>query len=97
MRPQQQIVGVVGRQVIAASVGVGVMRVEGALPGQRAVEIGSFAGRLKEGQRGADHGGEIGRQSRKQQLAFAPRMTETVFFGHIVRDEIERALGHVEP
>ena len=39
MRAQQKVVGVVGRQVIAAGVGVGVMDVERALPGQRPLEI----------------------------------------------------------
>ena len=34
MRPQQQIVGVIGAPVIAAGVAVGVMRVERALPDQ---------------------------------------------------------------
>ena len=46
MRAQQQVAGVVGGQVIAAGVGVGVMRVERALPGQRLIEIGALAGRL---------------------------------------------------
>ena len=83
MRPQQQIVGVVGGQVIAAGVGVGVMGVEGALPGERPVEIGRLAGRLVQRQRGADHGGEIGGQAGKQQLAGAPGMAEPVALGHV--------------
>ena len=34
VRPHQQVVGVVGGEVIAAGVGIGVMRVERALPGE---------------------------------------------------------------
>ena len=83
MRPQQQVGGVVGGQIIAAGVGVGVMGVEGALPGQRPLEIGPLAGRFVERQRGADHGGEIGCQAGKQQLAGAPGMAEPVALGHV--------------
>ncbi len=83
MRPQQQVVGVVGREIIAAGVGVGVMGVEGALPGKRALEIGPLAGRFVQRQCGADHGGEIRGETGEGQLAGAPGMAEPVAFGHI--------------
>ncbi|MGH3174108.1 MAG: hypothetical protein ACRDPF_09635, partial [Streptosporangiaceae bacterium] len=38
MRPQQQVAGVVGGKIIAARVGVGVMRVEARLPDARSLE-----------------------------------------------------------
>jgi len=89
--------GVVGGKIIAAGVGIGVMRIERALPGQRLREIGAFAGRLMQRQRGADHGGEIGGQAGKQQLARAPGMPKPIALGHCPRDESEGALGHGEP
>ena len=97
MRPQQQIAGVVRRPVIAAGLSVGVMRIERALPRQRLVEKALLAGRLEQRERGADHRGEVGRQSGKQQLPVAPRMTETVALGHRRGDEIEGAPRHGEP
>ena len=66
-------VGVVGGQIIAAGVGIGVMRIESALPGQRALEIGALAGRLVKRERGADHGGVVRGQARQQQLALRAR------------------------
>ncbi len=80
MRAQQQIGGVVGGEIIAAGIGIGVMRIERALPGKRAVEEAPLAGRLVERQRGADHGGEIGGEAWKQQLPVAPGMAEPVAF-----------------
>ena len=66
MRPQQQVVGVVGRQIIAAGVGIGVMRIERMLPFQGLIEIIALTCRFVKRQGGADHRGEIGRQTGKQ-------------------------------
>ena len=73
------------------------MGVEGALPSHRPLEIGSIAGRLMQHQRGADHGGEVGRQAGKQQFARAPGVPEAVALGHAARDEVEGADGHGDP
>ena len=97
MRPQQQIGGVIGGQVITAGVGVGVMGVEGALPAQRPFEIRPLAGRFVKCQRRPDHGGKIAGQAGKQQFAGAPGMPEPVALGHVCRDEIKSLPGHGLP
>ncbi len=73
------------------------MRVHCRLPGQCLVEKLALAGRLEQRQRGADHGGEIRRQPRKQQLPGAPRMAEPVALGHRCGDEVEGAARHRNP
>jgi len=53
MRPDDQSFRVVRREIIAAMVGIGVMRIQRMLPGQRAVEVRLLAGGLEycEGRR----------------------------------------------
>jgi hypothetical protein len=59
VRTQQQIGSIIRGKIVTGGVGVGVMRVERALPGESLIEIAAFAGCFIERQRGADHGGEI--------------------------------------
>ena len=97
VRPHHQALGVVGGEEIAAVVGIGVVAVERALPGQRALEIGVLAGRLVERERGADHGGMIGGEAREQEPALAPGMAEPVAARHLGGDEQEGARRHLDP
>ena len=71
-RTDDEAFGVGRGQVIRAAFRVGVVAIEGALPGEGLVEICRRAGGLVERKRGADHGGEVGRHPRKLELTFAP-------------------------
>ena len=95
--PDDQAFGVGGGEIIGAGLGIGVVAIERALPGERLVEIVLLPGRFVERERGADHGGEVGREAGKLELAFAPGMAEPVAAGHGARDKVESARGHVEP
>ena len=81
-RAHHQAFGVGGGEIVGAGLGVGVVAVERALPGERLFEIGALPGRLVERQRGADHGGEVGREAGKFELACAPGMAEPVAARH---------------
>ena len=57
--PHDEALGVIGRQKVATGRRIGVVGIEGALPRQRALQVGPLPGRFVECERGADHGGEI--------------------------------------
>ena len=92
MRAQHQALGVVGGEVIAAGVGVGVVRVERALPGQRLLEISRArrSPRRAPARRGSWRRSR--RRGRETAAAVAPGMARAGRRRVIVaRDEIEGA------
>src|SRR5262245_22573985 len=97
MRAQQQIRRIVSREEIPTSIFIGVVRIECGLPGERLVKVRAFASCLVKSERGPDHGGKVGRETWKKQLAIAPGMPKPFFLGHVACDEIERMFGDREP
>jgi len=75
MRPDDQSFRVVRREIIAAMVGIGVMRIQRMLPGQRAVEVRLLAGGLEYCEGRPDHRGIVGGQSGYQKPSGAPGMS----------------------
>ena len=96
-RAHHEALGIVGGEEITAVVGIGVMAIEGALPGERLVKVGPLAYGLVERQRGPHHAGEVRGQPGQQQPPGAPGMPQPVAAGHFGGDEAEGARRHFDP
>ena len=72
VRTHHQPLRIIGGEVVAAIVVVGVVAVERSLPGQRRKEIFARPGGFVERERRPDHGRIIGREARQQQFARPP-------------------------
>src|ERR1019366_4359231 len=71
----EHIFSVARREIIAAMVGIGVMRIQRMLPGQRAVEVRLLAGGLEYCEGRPDHRSIVGGQSGDQKPSGAPGMS----------------------